>query len=153
DRKEATERARECKKLWLDLLEVVDWEARFLALLTEGDHAHPPIQGPSGRRGRCKQCAACNLLDRLRKHQQAVLAFLEDLKGPFDNNQTERDLHMIKVQQKVSGCFRSFVGAQAFARMRAYLSTLRKQGLPLLLMLQATRGGHPILPAFERNGT
>jgi transposase len=147
--KEATVQARECKKLWLDPLEVADWEAHFLALLREGDHAHPRAQGPPGRRGRCKQSAARNLLDRLRKHQQAVLAFLEDLHVPFDNNQAERDLRMIKVQQKVSGCFRALAGAQAFARIRGYLSTLRKQELPLLSALEATLLGHPVLPSFE----
>ena len=56
---------------------------------------------------------------------------------------------MIKVQQKVSGCFRSLAGAQAFSRIRGYLSTLRKQGLPLLSALQATLSGHPLLPSFE----
>ena len=56
---------------------------------------------------------------------------------------------MLKVQQKVSGCFRSLAGAQAFSRIRGYVSTLRKQGLPLLSALQATLGGHPLLPSFE----
>ena len=150
DMKQATEEAREQGKLWLDPLEVVDWEARFLELLDEGDRLHPYALAPPGARGRCKQSAARNLLDRLRKHQQAVLAFLEDLRVDFDNNLAERDLRMVKVQQKVSGCFRSVAGAQAFARIRGYLSTLRKQGMPLLSALQATLCGHPILPSLER---
>ena len=149
DMKEATEQAREQGKLWLDPLEVADWETGFVELLVEGDRAHPRAQAPPGQRGRVKQSAARNLLDRLCKHQHAVLAFLEDLRVPFDNNQAERDLRMVKVQQKISGGFRAWAGAQAFARIRGYLSTLRKQGLPLLAALEATLLGHPVLPSFQ----
>ena len=146
--KQATDEAREQGKPWLDPLEVVDWEACFLELLEEADRLHPPAVAPPGGRGRCKQSAARNLLDRLRKHQHAFLCFLEDLRVDFDNNLAERDLRMIKVQQKVSGCFRSMAGAGAFSRIRGYLSTLRKQGLPLLSALQATLCGHPVLPSL-----
>jgi len=146
--KQATDQAREQGKPWLDPLEVLAWEARFLELLAEGDRLHPHAGAPPGQRGRCKQSAARNLLDRLRKHQQAVLAFLEDLRVDFDNNLAERDLRMVKVQQKVSGCFRSEAFAQAFSRIRGYVSTLRKQGIPLLSALQATLCGHPILPSL-----
>ena len=149
DMKEATEQAREQGKLWLDPLEVIDWEDQFLKLLDLGDQLHPHALAPPGTRGRCKQSAARNLLDRLRKHQKAMLCFLKDLRVSFDNNLAERDLRMIKVQQKVSGCFRSLAGAQAFSRIRGYLSTLRKQGLPLLSALQATLCGHPVLPSFQ----
>src|SRR6266566_4468703 len=148
DMKQATQQAREQGKRWLDPLEVVAWEARFLDLLDEGDRLHPPAVAPPGRGGRCKQSAARNLLNRLRKQQPAVFAFLEDLRVDFDNNLAERDLRMVKVQQKVSGCFRSEAFARAFARIRGYVSTLRKQGLPLLSALQATLGGHPVLPSF-----
>jgi transposase len=148
DRKEATDQAREQGKHWLDPLEVVDWEAQFLRLLDDGDQVHPWATAPPGKRGRCKQSDARNLLDRLRKQQKAVLTFLEDLRVDFDNNLAERDLRMVKVQQKVSGCFRSEAFAQAFARIRGYLSTLRKQGLPLLSSLQATLCGHPVLPSL-----
>ena len=148
--KQATEQAREQGKSRLDPLEVVDWEARFLDLLDEGDRLHPHALAPPGGRGRCKQSPARNLLDRLRKHQQAVLAFLEDLRVDFDNNLAERDLRMVKVQQKVSGCFRSVAGAEAFSCIRGYLSTLRKQGMPLLSALQATLGGHPVLPSLQQ---
>jgi len=148
DMKEATDQARKQGKHWLDPLEVADWEAQFLGILDEGDLAHPRAQAPPGTRGRCKQSPARNLLDRLRKYQKAVLCFLEDLRVDFDNNLAERDLRMIKVQQKVSGCFRTLAGAQAFSRIRGYLSTLRKQGLPLLSALQATFCGHPLIPSL-----
>jgi transposase len=96
-----------------------------------------------------KQSAARNLLDRLIHDQEAVLAFLHRLVVPFDNNQAERDVRMVKVQQKISGSFRSEAGATAFCRIRGYLSTLRKQGLDLLVSLEATLRGHPILPSFQ----
>ncbi|HLX58776.1 MAG TPA: transposase [Ktedonobacteraceae bacterium] len=147
--RQATHQARAQGKCWLDPLEVLDWERAFLRVLDEGDHVTPRATAPPGTKGRIKQSAARNLLDRLRKHQQAVFCFLEDLRVDFDNNLAERDLRMIKVQQKVSGCFRSLAGAQAFSRIRGYLSTLRKQGLPLLSALQATLCGHPLLPSFE----
>jgi transposase len=146
--KEATEYARQQGQARLDPLEVVDWEAQFLRLLDEGDQAHPRATAPPGTRGRCKQSAARNLLDRLRTSQQAFLCFLEDLRVDFDNNLAERDLRMVKVQQKVSGCFRSLPGAQAFARIRGYLSTLRKQRIPLLSALEQALVGHPVSPAF-----
>jgi transposase len=147
--KQATQQARAQGKRGLDPLEVLDWERAFLRLLDEGDDVTPRATAPPGTKGCIKQSAARNLLDRLRKQQKAVFCFLEDLRVDFDNNLAERDLRMIKVQQKVSGCFRSLAGAQAFSRIRGYLSTLRKQGLPLLPALQATLSGHPLLPSFD----
>lgn len=67
---------------------------------------------------------------------------------PFDNNQAERDLRMLKVQQKVSGCFRSDSGAEAFSRIRGYLSTLSKQGTKLLTAFETLFGGQPLYPSF-----
>jgi transposase len=77
-----------------------------------------------------------------------VLAFFDDLMIPFDNNQAERDLRALKMQQKVSGCFRSDPGAQAFMRLRSYLATLRKQGHALLAALQTAFVGQPLYPEF-----
>src|SRR6266566_3105452 len=148
DMKEATEQGRSQGKHWLDPLEVADWERQFLHILDQGDLAHPRATAPPGTRGRCKQSPARNLLDRLRKYQQAFLCFLEDLRVDFDNNQAERDVRMVKLQQKISGCFRTVTGAQAFSRIRGYVSTLRKQDIPLLSALQATFCGHPVLPSL-----
>jgi transposase len=121
---------------------------RYEALLQQGytaNPADPPPEHP--KKGRVKQSKARNLLDRLSK-QEDVLRFLHDFSVPFDNNLAQRDLRMVKVQQKVSGCFRSELGAQAFARIRGYLSTLRKQALPVLSALEMALVGHPLLPAL-----
>lgn len=88
-----------------------------------------------------------NLLERLWLNQDAVLACLDDLAIPFDNNQAERDLRMLKVQQKVSGSFHSDRGGAAFGRIRGYLSTMRKQGHALLTALQALFTAQPLSPA------
>ncbi len=149
DMKAAVEQARPEGRKALHFLEVQDWKTRYAALLQEGYQANPPDPPPEARRrGRRKQSPARNLLDRLSTHQDAVLAFLENFAVPFDNSLAERDIRMVKVQQKVSGCFRSVGGAHAFARIRGYLSTLRKQGMPVLTALEQALVGHPVFPAF-----
>jgi transposase len=149
DIKAAVEQARAEGRTSLHPLEVADWKARYQALLTQGYQANPPDPPPEvAKKGRRKQSAARNLLDRLCKHQEAVLAFLDNFAVPFDNSLAERDLRMVKVQQKISGCFRSPAGAVAFCRIRGYLSTLRKQGLAVLTALEQVLVGHPVSPAF-----
>jgi transposase len=149
DSKAAVEQAQALGRTSLHPLEVADWKARYAALLAEGYQANPPDPPPeTSKKGRRKQSAARNLLDRFSKHQEAVLAFLDNFAVPFDNSLAERDLRMVKVQQKVSGCFRSASGAVAFCRIRGYLSTLRKQGLALLTALEQALVGHPVSPAF-----
>ena len=124
--------------------------ARYRTLLAEGYAANPPPQRtPDGpKRGRLKQSKARNLLDRLAAHEAEVLAFLHDWTVPFDNNQAERDLRMLKVQQKISGTFRDPAGADAFCRIRGYLATLRKQARHVLTALEQTCAGHPPMPTL-----
>jgi len=88
----------------------------------------PEKTGPRGRK--CKSVAA-NLGDRLKRHKASILHFLYDDRIPFDNNLAERDIRMSKVKQKISGCFRTAIGGEQFARIRGFISTLLKQSLPL----------------------
>jgi transposase len=110
--------------------------------------ANPPPEQRARQRGRVKQSPARNLLERLWLGQDEVLAFLDDFAVPFDNNQAERDVRMRKVQQKVSGSFRSDRGADTFACLRGYLSTLRTHGVALLAALETVFAGQPLSPAF-----
>ncbi len=125
--------------------------ARYTQTLAVGRAANPPHPPPEHcprHRGRRKQSPARNLLERLSLGQAQVLAFLDDFTIPFDNNQAERDLRMLKVQQKISGGFRSDTGAEVFARLRGYVSTLRKQGRALLNALESLFTSNPLYPAL-----
>jgi transposase len=146
--KAATDQARRHGHPMLDPAVRADFVARYAALIAAGLAANPPPPPGPRRRGRCKQTPARNLLERLLLGKDQVLAFLDDLTIPFDNNQAERDLRMLLVQHKVSGCFRSAVGSDAFARIRGYLATLRKQRVPLLTALASLFAGQLLYPSF-----
>jgi transposase len=92
--------------------------ARYDNVLAAGVAANPPPERRPGQRGRRKQSPARNLLERLLIGKEEVLAFLDDFAVPFDNNQAEQDLRMLKVQQKIAGSFRAESGSEAFARIR-----------------------------------
>jgi hypothetical protein len=96
DIKAAVEQACTEGRTSLHPLEVADWKAQYVALLEAGYQANPPDPPPeTGTKGWCKQTAARNLLDRLSKHQEAVLLFLDNFAVPFDNSLAERDLRMV----------------------------------------------------------
>jgi transposase len=149
--KAAVERARERGKrqvaLWLECRLL----ARYGKLLLQGYAQNPP---PPTRqrdsRARAKQTPARNLLLRLDRQREAVLAFLFDFSVPFDNNLAERDLRMMKVRQKISGGFRTKEGAQDFCVVRGYISTLRKQKMPVLSALEQAFRGNPVYPCTTK---
>jgi transposase len=134
--------AKRMRKCLLDMAQAVEqagghltdeaaerFKRRYRRILKVAEVECPPPTRPPGKRGRLKQTKARNLLDRLRDYETEVLRFMTDPLVPFSNNQAENDIPMTKVQQKISGCFRSIEGANSFCRIRSYLSTCRKQNI------------------------
>ncbi len=102
---------------------------QYRAILKEGEKESPPPIPIKGKRGRPKKSKSRNLLERLQNYEDDTLRFMADVDVPFTNNQGENDLRMAKVQQKISGCFRSEYGAEMFFGLRSYLSSCKKQGI------------------------
>ena len=129
------------------------FEQKYEDLLTAGFALNPdpppPPAGSPKKRGRPKRTPPLNLLIRLRDFQPQVLAFMYDFRVPFDNNQAERDVRMVKVQQKVSGCFRTLEGAQRFGRIRGYISTARKNTKNVFDAIKDALDGKPFIPSPE----
>jgi len=107
------------------------WRQKYRSLLKKAESECPPPDPVLGRKkkGRVARSKSRNLLERLRDYEEDVLCFMGNKVVPFTNNQGERDLRMAKVQQKISGCFRSWKGAEVFCRIRSYLSTCRKHNV------------------------
>jgi transposase len=121
--------------------------ARYRRCLRDGYAATPkPRPDPTRTRGRPKRGKTLALLDRLRDRQAETLRFLHDRNVPWSNNQAERDIRPMKIQQKVSGGFRTEAGAIVFCRIRSYLSTTTKNGIDPCDAISLALAGKPWLP-------
>jgi len=138
-------RIKDCVEYWSTLQNSLPknlqryFENKYDRILREGFEYHKNYKNVIpciGKRGKKKQPPGKNLLDRLKKHKDAVLAFMYDFDVPFDNNLAERDIRMAKLKQKISGCYRSIEGAKYFCRIRGIISTLRKRNMNILESLQ-----------------
>lgn len=127
-----------------------DFLRRYDKLVKRADRLNPPqpkrkLDGDSPKKKLVQQPTPRALINRLQRRRDEVLRFMADLSVPFDNNGSERDLRMVKLQQKISGCFRTPDGARVFCRVRSYLSTARKQGHSLLCSLERAFNGKPLV--------
>jgi transposase len=126
------------------------YRAQYRKLIKKGEIECPEPTRPQkkGKRGRIKKSKSRNLLERLRDYENDVLRFMENEQVTFSNNLGENDIRMTKVQQKISGCFRSIEGAHIFCRIRSYLSSCRKQGVKASHALDLLFNGK--LPEFVK---
>jgi transposase len=151
DIKDAVDLARQTTDR-LEEKQIQDFEAHYQRILDEGYAQNPLSPQPAGKkkkRGRRRKTKPRNLLERLEEHRAEALAFMYDFNVPFDNNQAERDLRMMKVQQKISGMFRTEDGAKAFCRIRSYISTARKNAVGAMDALTRLFSGDPFVPVFD----
>lgn len=119
---------------------------KYSYILREGLKEIPPVYLGEKKRGKPKQHPAKNLFDRLRDFKRETLAFMYNFTVNFTNNRAEQDIRMIKVKQKISGCFRSHQGCEMFLRARGYISTARKNTLNPLDALTDAFKGMPFIP-------
>ena len=158
--------AKELHDLFLEMLQCVEqqkaraappskaqflrWLKRYWNLLRAGRQANPLTPEQKARK-RLKQSKEQNLLDRLEGYDEYILAFLWEWQLPFTNNESERSFRMMKTRLKISGCFRTLDGARRHVRIRSYISTLSKHGLPVLDYLRRALDGRPFLPSLSKS--
>ena len=123
------------------------FEQRYDEVVKAGIEANPLTAPERNQRGRPKQPPPLNLAMRLHDFKGQVLAFMYDFRVPFDNNQGERDIRMVKVKQKVSGGFRTLEGAKRFGRIRGYISTARKNAKNIFEAIREAFDGNPFIPS------
>ncbi len=118
-------------------------------ILREGLRDNPFLgENETKKRGRKKKGKILCLLERLQYYQRETLAFMYNPCIPFDNNLAERDIRMVKVQQKISELFRSLCGAEYFCIIRSFISTAKKQGFNIIDSLYEILNGNQIYLRF-----
>ena len=148
------------KKLLLDMKKVRDkallsdkdevsyyhrhkFDMEYDAIIKTAYEENPLPETPANKRGRKKKSKVLNLICRLDNYKESVCLFIKNLCVPFDNNQAERDLRMVKVKTKVSGCFRSEEGAQEYLTIMSYIGSARKHGINAFTAIREALNGNP----------
>lgn len=145
--KAAVDQARAAGQDALSSVALAAFEERYEQVIARGHAQNPPPTKRTGKRGPIGRSKTANLHRRLDEHREEVLRFAHDFRVPFDNNQAERDLRMVKLQQKISGSWRTIEGAEGFLALRSYLSTAAKHGHDILDILARLAVRDPWLPS------
>lgn len=147
------------KKLLLDMKKVRDkallsdkdevsyyhrhkFDMEYDAIIKTAYEENPLPETPAKKRGRKNKSKVLNLICRLDNYKESVCLFIKNLCVPFDNNQAERDLRMVKVKTKVSGCFRSEEGAQEYLTIMSYIGSARKHGINAFTAIREALNGN-----------
>ena len=144
DSKDAVEEAKAAGLAALSEQALGELHASYRDLIALGYEENPGLAQNAGQK--IKRSKAQNLLLRLDKREREATLFAHDFTVPFSNNQAENDIRMVKLAQKISGCFRTMEGAQRYLQVRSYIATARKQGQDTLGVLSALAQGTPWLP-------
>ena len=142
--------ARERGKTRLSTRTKNQLESAYDDICENANRCEPRNTERKAKRGRIAQSKSRNLLDRLIDRKDEILLFMRDFRVPFDNNEAERSFRMTKVQQKISGCFRSREGGEMFCRIRSYISTVKKNAVTVIGALEQALMNDPIMPALDK---
>ena len=141
DTREEVEQAKAAGRTALTETALVELRACYRTVIELGYEQNPGLAASAEQR--IKRTKAQNLLLRLDEREDEALRFAHDFRVPFTNNLAEQDIRMVKLQQKISGSWRTDQGAERYLRVRSYISTARKQGQRPLAELAAGRAWLP----------
>jgi transposase len=153
--KAAVSVASESGKTRLALRQEKEFLGRYDRIVAEAGNLYEPLRRKKYRAKTRRPrespivAAARKLVNRLVAKRDEILLFMTDFRVPFDNNQAERDLRMLKVKQKISGCFRTSLGAEEFCRVRSYISTMKKQSHGIKEAIESVYARETILPTLR----
>jgi hypothetical protein len=143
-------RAKQRAQMMLKEEQIKRLELKYENIILSGHAFFPKIEKVPKKKRVTKKPKSQNLLLRLEKYKTETIRFITDFQVPFDNNMAERDLRMIKVKQKVSGTFMSRTGGEIFARIKGYISTVKKNGLNVMDELKKVFRNEAFVPVLDR---
>lgn len=149
------DKARESGRKRLAPCREAEFRRKYKESLEQAKKLYGTLQRKKGRAKKPRasespiRAAGRKLACRMGEKRDEILLFMQDFSVPFDNNQSERDLRMLKVRQKISGCFRTEEGAEEFCRLRSYVATMKKQGRSVMETISSVFAGKIILPSLR----